>query len=74
MAKNNDYPTIREMTIRNSEKIDGLEKLIKEINKKMDCVVKMKLDINRHETYFKFMGAAIGILVTLSGIVISKIL
>jgi len=62
------------MTIRNSEKIDGIYHEIKEVNKKMKCITQMKLDINRHETYFKFMAAVVGILITLSGIIVSKML
>ena len=54
--KNNDYPTIRELTYRNAEKIDLMLEEIKEIKQKMDCLISIKQDLAKHKAYFKVMG------------------
>ena len=71
--RNNDYPTIRELTYRNAEKIDLMLEEIKEIKQKMDCLISIKQDLAKHKAYFKVMGGGIGIIASLIILILEKL-
>lgn len=72
--KKNDYPTVRELTYRNAEKIDLLLEEIRELKQKMDCIISIKEDLARHKAYFKILGVGIVAMISLLVSIIAKIL
>ena len=73
-TKKSDYPTIREMTIRNNEKIEAMYEDIQEIKETLKCLVTMKQDLERHKAYFKIMGAGITALISIVTAILVKII
>ena len=74
MNNDDNYPYIREMTIRNSEKLEYIAGKVDDIDDKIrKCVLPRLRRVDRHDTYFKLMGAGLGIVFTLVGIVVSQV-
>jgi len=74
MKEKNNKETLKELTIRNAEKIDMLMDEINEIQRKLECIIKIKEEIAVHKTYFKILGALSGGLMSLVIGIILKLL
>ncbi|MBC7128383.1 MAG: hypothetical protein H5T45_01460 [Thermoplasmatales archaeon] len=72
--KNDNKETLKELTIRNAEKIDMIMEEIKEIQRKLECIIKIKEELAIHKTYFKILGGLSGGLITLIIGIILKLL
>ncbi|MEM2508706.1 MAG: hypothetical protein QW673_00690 [Candidatus Thermoplasmatota archaeon] len=65
---------IKEIVARNEEKIDMIMHEIEEIQKKLECIIKMKEELAVHRTYFKILGVLSGGLLSLIVGIVVKLL